>query len=259
MTPWVLRIIIANAVMYLLQQSMPGLMAYLALIPAQWYVAPWTLVTYMFLHGSFGHIFFNMLVLFFFGSAVEAKLGGPTFLRLFLISGLVGGALSIAVTPSSPIPIIGASGGVFGVELAFAYFWPRQLIYIWGILPIEARWLVLIMTGMSLWQGMGYGGGSGIAHFAHLGEFLGAYLYLKWIERRASAGVKRFRNQMKPPAPKIETSGRTMERWGKIQRDQLHEVNRDELDRILDKIRASGIGSLTASEREFLDRFSARL
>ncbi|MEO8448208.1 MAG: rhomboid family intramembrane serine protease [Gemmatimonadota bacterium] len=259
MTPWVLRIIIANAVVYLLQQSMPGLVAYLALVPAHWYIAPWTLVTYMFLHGGFGHIFFNMLVLFFFGSAVETKLGGPTFLRLFLISGLVGGALSIAVTPNSPIPIIGASGGVFGVELAFAYFWPRQQIYIWGILPIEARWLVLIMTGMSLWQGMGYGGGGGIAHFAHLGGFLGAYVYLKWIERRASAGARRFRNDMKPPAPKTETAGRTMERWGKIQRDQLHEVNRDELDRILDKIRASGIGSLTASEREFLDRFSARL
>ena len=259
MTPWVLRIIIANAVMYLLQQSMPALMQFLELVPAGWYLAPWTLVTYMFLHGSFGHIFFNMLVLYFFGSAVESRLGGANFLRLFLISGLVGGILSVAVTPHSPIPIIGASGGVFGVELAFAYFWPRQPIYIWGILPIEARWLVLIMTGMSLWQGMGAGGGGGIAHFAHLGGFLGGYLYLKWIERRASAGVRQFRSEMKPPAPRLETSGKAMERWGKINRDVLHEVNRDELDRILDKIQASGITSLTASERQFLDRFSSRL
>jgi hypothetical protein len=85
---------------------------------------------------------------------------------------------------------------------------------------------------------------------------VGGYIYLKILQR--NAGNERFKRQMQPPAPKIETTASAMDRWRRIKRDGLHEVNRDELDRILDKISASGIGSLNPGEREFLDRFSAR-
>jgi hypothetical protein len=73
-----------------------------------------------------------------------------------------------------------------------------------------------------------------------------------------NAGSERFKRQLKPMAPRLETTAGALDRWKKIRRDNLHEVNRDELDRILDKISASGIASLSAGEREFLDRFSAR-
>ena len=259
MTPWVMRLILANAGVYLLQGVFGNALLSFALVPAQAWMRPWTLVTYMFLHGGMGHLFFNMLALFFFGPMVEARLGSRNFLRLYFASGLVGALLSILFSQfgQSLIPIIGASGAVFGVELAFAYFWPRQPIYIWGIVPIEARWLVVIMTLLSLWGGFGSSGG-GVAHFAHLGGFLGGFLYLKWMERRQEAPLKEWRAKGRVGNGKTESVKQSMARWAQIRRDEMHEINRDELDRILDKISASGIGSLTQAEREFLDRFSAR-
>jgi membrane associated rhomboid family serine protease len=245
---------------FLLQQAVldRGAWYWLALVPGAAWLRPWTLVTYMFLHGGLGHLFFNMLVLYFFGPVLEARLGARHFLRLYFASGLAGALLSIAMTPlgQAAVPIIGASGAVFGVQLAFAYFWPRQQIFIWGIFPIEARWLVVIMTVLALWGG--FTGGGGVAHFAHLGGFAGGYLYLKWLERRQQAPIREWRARAAPPRPRAETTSQRVERWSRIRRDDLHEVNRDELDRILDKISASGLASLTPAEREFLDRFSAR-
>jgi membrane associated rhomboid family serine protease len=258
-TPWVLRLIFANAGAFLVQQALPGAWYPFALVPAAAWLRPWTLVTYMFLHGGLGHLFFNMLALYFFGPMLEARLGSKHFLRLYFASGLAGGILSIGLTPfgQASIPIIGASGAVFGVQLAFAYFWPRQQILIWGLIPIEARWLVVIMTGLALWGGF-LGPGGGVAHFAHLGGFAGGYLYLKWLQRRQQAPLREWKARAAPLRSKLESSSQAIERWSRIKRDDMHEVNRDELDRILDKINATGLGSLTASEREFLDRFSAR-
>lgn len=261
MTPWVLRLILANALVFFLQSAMPAIVGLLALQAPGLVYRPWTLVSYMFLHAGFSHIFWNMLGLYFFGPILESRLGGARFLRLFLISGIVGGLcwLIFSALPMGGMGVlIGASGGVFGVQLGFAYFWPRQPIYIWGILPIEARWLVVIMTAFSLWSGLG-GSGGGVAHFAHLGGFLGGFLYLKWIERRQAAPLREWQSAARPSTPKLEAPSKAIERWARIRREDLHEVNRGELDRILDKISATGIASLTPGEREFLDRFSARL
>ena len=261
MTPWVLRLIIANVGVYFLQQTLPGIDQLLELRAIGLVYRPWTLVSYMFLHANLSHIFWNMLGLYFFGPVLEARLGGARFLRLFLISGIVGGLgwLIFTALPVGGIgALIGASGGVFGVQLGFAYFWPRQPIYIWGIVPIQARWLVVIMTLFSLFSGIN-GGGGGVAHFAHLGGFLGGFLYLKWLENRHQAPLREWQAAGKPVAPKREAPTRSLERWQKIKRDDLHEVNRTELDRILDKIGGTGIASLSDAEREFLDRFSSRL
>ena len=261
MTPWVLRLVIANAVVFLLQQVMPfGFEQLLTLQGSAPWMRPWTFVTYMFLHGDFSHIFWNMLGLYFFGPILESRLGPTNFVRLYLISGVVGG-LCWLVFSALPVGgmggLIGASGAVFGVQLGFAYFWPRQPIHIWGIIPVEARWLVVIMTIFSL--GMGIQGGGNVAHFAHLGGFLGGFLYLRWLESHQQAPLREWRKRLQPEAPRREPAAKAVERWGKIRRDDLHEVNRTELDRILDKIGTSGVASLSASEREFLDRFSARL
>ncbi len=79
---------------------------------------------------------------------------------------------------------------MFGVSLAFAYFWPTELISIWGVFPVQARMLVIITTLISLWSGFG-GVGGGIAHFAHLGGYAGAYLYLRWLDRSRTAFKRR--------------------------------------------------------------------
>ena len=255
MTPWTLRLIFANAAVFLLQGLLPGFERFLYLVPARVLVAPWTLVTYMFLHGGFMHLLFNMLALFFFGPRLEARLGSREFLGLYFASGITGGLLSLVFpVPFAPIAIVGASGAVFGVLLGFAMFWPREHIYIWGILPIEARWLVAIATVISLYSGFGARGG-GIAHFAHLGGFVGGFLFLKWLEIRSPA--RRFK-QDAAFVPKRPSGAQDIARWKAIRRDDLHEVNRSEVDRILDKISAQGLDSLTIGERETLERFSRR-
>jgi membrane associated rhomboid family serine protease len=241
-TPWVQRFLIANVLMFFVQMTVAGTEPLLWFRPVQFLQQPWTLVTYMFLHGGFMHILFNMLGLYFFGPRVEQRIGSPRFFALYMISGITGGLLSFY---NPVVPIIGASGAVYGVLLAYARFWPRDQILIWGIIPVEVRWLVLIYTVMSL---LGIGGG--VAHFAHLGGFLGAFLYLIWMER--TAGARKFRRvATAPPAAKDAL----LTNWKKVDRTGVHAVNKDEVDRILDKISASGIASLTPQERLFLSNF----
>jgi membrane associated rhomboid family serine protease len=249
MNSWTMRLIIANVAVYVLTLAAPGLMDALLLVPAYALMRPWTLVTYMFLHASPSHILFNMLGLYFFGPRVELELGGARFLWLYFISGLMGAVLSFFFTPF--VAIVGASGAIYGVFLAYAYFWPRDRIFIWGILPVEARWLVVGMTALSLFGGFGSGGG--IAHFAHLGGFVGAYVYLKLIDRRI------HRAQLTAVAAPVVVSRGAVDRWAKIDRAKLHEVNRDELDRIRMKMSTHGVESLSPQEISFLDRFSEGL
>jgi membrane associated rhomboid family serine protease len=244
-----MRLIIANVGVFALTYAAPGLMDAMALVPAYALVRPWTLVTYMFMHANVSHILFNMLGLYFFGPRVEDELGGARFLLLYFISGLMGAVLSFVFTPF--VAIVGASGAIYGVFLAFAYFWPRERIFIWGILPIEARWLVAGMTALSLFGGLGSGGN--IAHFAHLGGFVGAFIYLKLIDRRV------HRAQLVVVPSPASVSRIALDRWAKIDRAKLHEVNRDELDRIRMKLSTHGVESLSTQEIAFLDRFSEGL
>ena len=206
----------------------------------------------MFLHAGFMHILFNMLVLFFFGPRLEARLGGRQFLTLYFVSGIAAALVSVPFTPH--VPIVGASGAIFGVLVGFARFWPREHVYIWGILPIESRWLVALAVAVSLYLGV-TGSASGIAHFAHLGGIAGGFLYLKWMDWRSPA--RKFKKKAAPP-PAAAFGTADLDRWRRIRREDIHPLNREELDRILDKIGTEGIGSLTADERSFLERFSAR-
>jgi hypothetical protein len=176
---------------------------------------------------------------------VEQRLGPERFFVLYFVSGIAGALVSFLFSPYAPI--LGASGAVFGVSLAFARFWPRDQIWVWGVFPIEARWLIAITTAMALYGGLG--GGGGVAHFAHLGGFAGAFLYLLFLER--NAGAKRFQRKAVGAPPPDALAGS----WQKVNRESVHAVNRDEVNRILDKISASGIKSLTPQERLFLSNF----
>jgi membrane associated rhomboid family serine protease len=249
MTPGVRSLIVANVAMYVLATSSPGVFQALMLVPIVLAQRPWTLVTYMFLHAGFFHLGFNMLALYFFGPGVETRLGTERFFVLYFVSGVVGALASFIMTPTAAI--VGASAAVFGVMLAYATYWPTDLILVWGIVPIQARWFVIGMTALSLVSGLG-GMQSGTAHFAHLGGFLGGWLYLKWLERYSPAA--RFRAAANAPRFRSEGMATALERWRKIPLDQLHPVNREEVERLLRK-GEEGLG-LTPQERAVLDRFS---
>ena len=255
MTPWVQRLLIANVAMFFVQASSPAVTELLALIPAGALQRPWTPVTYMFLHGSTMHLFFNMIVLFFFGPRLEQRLGEKHFIGLYFASGLTA-ALFSALTPYSWV--VGASGAIYGVMLAFARFWPRDRIYIWGILPVEARWMVLGLTGLALF-GIARtftGGSDGIAHHAHLGGFAGAWIYLRILGQNSSAA--RFKRKADPTPKKGWMHDReAIERWTRIDPGSLHEVNREAFEAIMQKLATHGVGGLTDRERSFLDRFSS--
>src|SRR5215468_1128530 len=132
-------------------RSMGDVLSLLVLEPRYVLLRPWTLVTYMFLHGSVTHILFNMLGLYFFGPRVEERLGSRRFITLYLVSGIAGALLSILLARNAQV--IGASGAVFGVMLAFARFWPDAQILFMFFIPVEARVAVIIMTVLALWSG----------------------------------------------------------------------------------------------------------
>lgn len=254
MTFWVARLLAANIVVFLLTETVDGLWVILALRPRLVLQMPWTPFTYMFVHAGVWHIFFNMLTLYFFGPRVEERLGSQRFFMLYLLSGLGGAALSF-LTPT--VAIVGASGATFGVFLAFARFWPRDRIYIWGILPVEARVLVLITTLYSLWGGTGSMGGS-IAHWAHLGGYAAAFLYLHWIDQRSDR--KRFQKRVDDATFGKRTAATAIGApdFDAIKRDGLHTLTLEELDRLRAKVDSEGIGSLTPDEKAFLHRMTLR-
>jgi len=246
---WVGLIIIANIIVFFLQQQAADQLHALEFIPALVLMRPWTLFTYMFLHADFGHIFFNMLTLFFFGPRVEDRLGGARFLTLYFVSGLFGAFTSMLMSPNAAI--LGASAAVYGVLLGFARLWPRAQLLIWGIVPVQARTLVVILTAVSLFMG-GVGIGN-IAHFAHLGGFIGGWLVLRL------SGIRTIDDRLRPvqPARAPTPAPGATERWKQIRLEQLHPVNREEAERVLAKLETRGPSSLSADEQAFLDRFSA--
>lgn len=256
MTPWVRRLIFANVAVFLLTMASPQLQLALALIPVEALARPWTLFTYMFVHGGFLHILFNMIVLFFFGPRLELRMGGRDFLVLYFVSGLTAAAFSF-FTPNAAI--VGASGAIYGVMLAFAKYWPRDRIWIWGVIPIEARWMVVALTVLAVF---GIAGGmrgrtDGIAHHAHLGGFVGAWIYLKIREH--TSGAVRFRKKAELSPKKGWIADRdARQRWERIDRESLHPVNREAYDEIMKKLAESGPSALTDRERAFLDRFTPR-
>jgi hypothetical protein len=200
-----------------------------------------------------------MLVLFFFGPPLESRWGGTEFIKFYLICGLGGVALSFFFSPAAGI--VGASAAIYGLMLAFAMNWPEAPIYIWGIFPVKAKWLVGFFFVVSLMSAVG-GTGGNIAHFAHLGGIITGILYLKsdWRPRvvrkakRGSVRIRRMANVPRAEPRKKAGKGGSPEPEGSDREESML----DEVDRILDKISAEGMGSLTSKERETLDQVSKR-
>ncbi|MBT4188255.1 MAG: rhomboid family intramembrane serine protease [Gemmatimonadales bacterium] len=259
LTTWVKRLLIANVVIFLLAQPGSPLYQLLVLYPLPFALfRPWGVVTYMFLHAGMGHLFFNMIGLFFFGPRLENRLGAKGFLWLYFLAGL-GGAV-FHLTFNRTASVVGASGAGYGILLGFAMFWPRERIYIWGILPVEAWLLASLLVFGSLYSGISPSAGSGTAHFAHLGGIAFAFAFLKWWEWKKGSAQRSFQKQLHPQAtPKGVVGDKIAQaRWEGISLDGLHELNREEVERLLGKVESDGSGTLTPSERTFLDRMSSR-
>jgi len=262
-TRWVRRLLVVTGGVYLLQLTVftsTWLIETFGLAPDLLARHPWSIVTYAFLHGSFLHLTFNMLGLFMFGPPVEGRLGGTRFVRLYFIAALGGGALSLAFAAlAGPGIVIGASAAVFGVMLAFVLEWPNAPIFVFPLpVPVRAKWLVVFMAAMSLIAGL-TGAEQGVAHLAHLGGFAAALLYLR------GTSLLRFARRHAPPgrasAVLVHQSGASEGRvlpFGPTQRHGTDTVVLAEVDRVLDKISAGGLSSLTPDERRFLDEISKR-
>jgi len=176
-----INVLIFAAAQFLGDQIRYMLTVYLSMIPAiviqnRWI---WTFFTYMFMHGNFTHIIFNMLGLFIFGVQVERQMGSREFLLYYFLTGTLAGFFSFLVycfTGNYLAALMGASGALFAVQLAYAVLYPNSIIYIWGILPLRAPVMVLAFTVLSLvfiLTGMQ----GNVAHLTHLAGFAFGWLY----------------------------------------------------------------------------------
>lgn len=182
-TPIVLNLIIINALVYLVQSMFDGpeekISKIIALFPYKWpEFEPYQLVTHMFAHGGFFHLFFNMFVLWMFGTMLERSWGPKRFLIFYFACGLAAGVAHLALENS---PAVGASGAIMGLFAAFAYLYPNTELIIFPIpVPVKAKYAVAIMAAFDLFGGV-YPSGSNIAHFAHLGGLvMGFILVIYW-------------------------------------------------------------------------------
>ncbi len=216
-TPVVKRLLIANAAAFvalaLLRVFSPAgqraLVELFGLVPAAFLfrLHVWQPLTYLFLHGSFLHLFFNMFGLWMFGSALERDWGARRFLRFYFLTGVGAALFSVLITlvsvkagwvpPRGPIdplliPTIGASGAIYGILLAFGLLYPNTPILFMFLFPIPARIFVLIFGVLAFLSAL-EGPGTGISHVAHLGGMLVGYLYLRgdWVYYRA---LNRYRD-----------------------------------------------------------------
>ena len=194
----------------------------------------WQPFTYMFAHDGPGHLFFNMLMLFIFGGAVERRLGRRNFIVFYLACGL-GGAVLGSFYPEG---VVGASAAVYGVMIAFASFNPDARLLVFFMFPVKARYVALAMVFLSVAGSLSITS-DGIAHLGHLG---GIVVSLLWLWGRPVWGRL--------------TAGMTQARMARRQRRSAQEQT--EMDRLLEKVHREGTHALNAQEKRFMKMMSER-
>jgi membrane associated rhomboid family serine protease len=236
LTPAVRTLLIANVVVWLFQIA-SSLLAHVrierlfGLVPydVTHHLFLWQMVTYMFLHGGFFHIFLNMLALWMFGTELERTWGTRFFTKFYLVTGVGAAATTLLLSLVSPAIYysltVGASGAIYGLLMAWAMYFPHRTILFWGIFPIPARVFVFIMGAIAFLSSLG-GPGSGVAHIAHLGGLVVGYLYLKslrvrpldelryrWLRWRMGKARSRF---------DVYSGGKSDDDWKKEWKKHIH-------------------------------------
>ncbi|HWR82678.1 MAG TPA: rhomboid family intramembrane serine protease [Candidatus Deferrimicrobium sp.] len=246
MSRFILVMIVANVCIFVIQRLYPPLTSLLGLTPSRFFAEFPNLLfqplTYMFLHGSLGHIFFNLFALWMFGTEIEYRWGSRPFARFYFLSGLTGALFCLIGNASQIHPIIGASAAIYGLLVAYWIMFPDRYLYIYFLFPIKVKWAI---PGMML-LGFLFSAGN-IAHMAHLG---GALFGLAWLKLEWHwlspwywlAGWRRQRRQAK------------LDRNRQQAEDVMARV-----DAILDKINEVGIENISREDRRFLEQASTRL
>lgn len=271
--PPVIRTIIAiNVIVFIAQALLGGiqiggqslnryLVQYLAFDPSLGVALtqPWRFVTYMFLHGGGFHLLFNMLWLWWMGKAVEESVGPRTFAVLFLGSGIGGAFFHIALASLYGTSfVIGASGAVFGVMVAFAYLYPSAPIMLLFLPPIEARFVV---AGLIAFDVLFLGSGDNVARLVHLGGAgVGYFLIKAHYQGKDLSAIVRSIEGLWKQSPKKKTSKRTKNKnmYSVSDVEIVEETDQNELDIILEKISLKGYDGLTKEEKKKLFELSKR-
>lgn len=226
---------------------------------------PWQLVTYMFMHGGFMHLLFNMIALWMFGMELENIWGAKKFLTYYLLCGVGAGLSNLLIAPlfTDVGPTVGASGAIYGILIAFGMMFPERPIFVYLILPIRAKFFVLIYVLLEVYFGV-TGTADGVAHFAHLGGAAVGCIYILIDQRRVpwQGAIDRLRSRMKIVDPtsvsRNSDSGVTDAKYHDIRnRDDM--ANQQRIDDILDKISQRGYQSLSEEEKRILFEASKKL
>lgn len=240
------NLIIINSIIFILQLFfLNKLIGFLGLIPQLVFskFTIWQIFTYMFLHGDFFHILFNMLALWMFGSSIEAEWGSKKFVRYYFLCGIGGGVATCLLSPNSTVPSIGASAGIFGILVAYGMMFPNSIILLFGLFPMKARHFVILFGIIELLACLQYTP-DGIGHFAHLGGMVVGYLYLKNI-----LSFSKMTNSILEAKKKRERES--------IEKKKVDiRLVREQVDSLLDKISSEGVESLSKEEEEFLKKAS---
>lgn len=199
LSPAIKLLIITNVVVFLVSLVVPVLVVEFALVPSAVVgeLAIYQLATYLFLHGGFGHLLVNMLGLWMFGTELERTWGTRFFTKYYFVTGIGAGVLTV-LWALSPLPyadsiyysaVIGASGAIYGVLLAYALYFPHRSVYLYFVFPVKAKYFVMIVGAITFLSSVGAGGG-GVAHTAHLGGLVVGYVYLKSLRRHPLQELK---------------------------------------------------------------------
>jgi len=203
LTPVIKKLMIVMGIVFLLQMLVGRWIYYfLGLDPAkvwnEYFV--WQVFTYIFLHGGISHILFNLLALWMFGGELENYWGSRKFLRYFLFCGIGAGIFTVVFFRHQNILIIGASGAIYGILLAFGWLFPNRPIYIYFLFPIPAKYMVVIFGLIELFSSA-EGTGGGIAHLTHLGGLLFGLFYMAYPTIRQRIRREYYRRKWSQKGP----------------------------------------------------------
>lgn len=248
LSPFIKWMLIINGAVWILEYVFPTMIPNLGLTPARFFSEfpnlLYTIFTYMFLHSTstLFHILFNMFALWMFGTEIEYTWGSKPFARFYLLSGLAGGILTLMVYPSQIAPVIGASGAIYGILVAYWLMFPNRNLYIYFLFPVKVKWAI---PGFML-IGFLFSGGN-VAHMAHLGGAIFGLAYLKLDWRWLKLGDKYKNLRYKRQEAKLE----------KRRQDAVDVMKR--IDAILDKINEVGLEKISKADRKFLEEASSEL